>query len=71
MDTIPAGSAVYFLHSFHGQPSDAAALLAQTAYGDIAFCSAVQQGNIIGCQFHPEKSGHTGLSILKRFLDSQ
>ena len=68
LDAVPAGSDVYFLHSFHGEPSDPGRCLAQTPYGDSPFCSVVQQRNIVGCQFHPEKSGRIGLGILQRFL---
>jgi glutamine amidotransferase/cyclase len=58
----------YFVHSFHVAPVDAAVVLTTTNYG-YEFVSAVQKGNIIATQFHPEKSGQAGLSILKSFLD--
>ena len=59
------GSYVYFVHSFYAQKCDAS-LAAVTDYG-IPITAAVEQGNIFGCQFHPEKSGNVGLEILKRF----
>ena len=65
---IPQNSFFYFVHSYHcnvGDPSDVAAV---SPHG-IDVCAAVVRGNVIGTQFHPEKSGRTGLSIYERFLD--
>ena len=61
------GSYVYFVHSFYAENCDAS-LAAVTDYG-IPITAAVEQGNIFGCQFHPEKSGNVGLMILKKFCD--
>ena len=61
------GSYVYFVHSFYAQNCDAS-LAAVTDYG-IPITAAVEQGNIFGCQFHPEKSGNVGLEILKKFCE--
>ncbi|MDY6955114.1 MAG: imidazole glycerol phosphate synthase subunit HisF, partial [Thermodesulfobacteriota bacterium] len=58
----------YFVHSYHVAPQDDAAVLTTTDYG-YEFVSAVQRGNIIATQFHPEKSGAAGLQILKNFLE--
>jgi glutamine amidotransferase len=61
------GEYVYFVHSYyaiHCEPS-----LAATAEYGIPITAAVEQGNIFGCQFHPEKSGEAGLAILKRFSE--
>ncbi len=57
----------YFVHSYHVVPEDAAIILTTTDYG-YEFVSAVQQGNIIATQFHPEKSGQAGLKMLENFL---
>ena len=65
---VPPGSEMYFVHSFHADPAEPAHRLAETRYGDFAFCSVVRRDNVTGCQFHPEKSGETGLSILRAFL---
>ena len=65
---IPQNSFFYFVHSYHcavGDPSDVAAV---SPHG-IDVCAAVVRGNVIGTQFHPEKSGRAGLSIYERFLD--
>jgi len=59
------GQYVYFVHSFYAE-NCAESLSAVTEY-DIPITAAVEQGNIFGCQFHPEKSGRVGLSILESF----
>ncbi len=62
---IHPGSFVYYTHSWRAPLSPDTA--ASTAYGG-AFTGAVERGNVMGVQFHPEKSGDTGLQILKNFL---
>ena len=59
------GKYVYFVHSFFAE-NCADSLSAVTAYG-IPITAAVEKGNVFGCQFHPEKSGGVGLSILREF----
>ena len=59
------GQYVYFVHSFFAQGCEDS-LAAVTEY-DIPITAAVEKGNIFGCQFHPEKSGKVGLSILQKF----
>jgi glutamine amidotransferase len=61
--------AVYFVHSFAAQPEDPADPLADCVYGGHRVCAAVQRGNLMATQFHPERSGEIGLTILHRFLD--
>ena len=61
------GEFVYFVHSYYAEGCEAS-LAAVTEYG-IPITAAVEQGNIFGCQFHPEKSGQAGLSILRRFSE--
>lgn len=61
------GQYVYFVHSFFGE-NCADSLSAWTDYG-IPITAAVEQGNLFGCQFHPEKSGSVGLFILRRFAE--
>jgi len=60
----------YFVHSYHVDPGDNSAILSTTNYG-VEFVSAIQVGNMIATQFHPEKSGRPGLQLLKNFIDSQ
>ena len=60
------GAYVYFVHSFCGTAEKPEQVVATTDYGT-PVVAAVQSGNAFGCQFHPEKSGETGLAILKNF----
>lgn len=62
---IREGDFVYFVHSFHAVGCEES-LAASTEYG-IPITAAVEQGSVFGCQFHPEKSGSVGLSILNAF----
>ena len=64
---IKAGDHVYFVHSFHGTDCEKYTA-ATTEYGGI-LTAAVAKGNVMGCQFHPEKSGSVGLTILKSFCN--
>lgn len=57
---------VYFVHTYHPENVPQENILAATEYG-YEFPSAVMKENVYGLQFHPEKSGDTGLSILKNF----
>lgn len=68
-DLVP-GAMTYFVHSFAAIPDSDSVRLADTYYGQNRICAAVQQGNVLGTQFHPEKSGEAGLNILNRFLAS-
>ena len=65
---VDPGDAVYFVHSFMAQPASAAHRVADCSYGGIPISAAVKRGNVLGCQFHPEKSGDVGLRILNNFL---
>lgn len=60
------GAYVYFVHTFCGYADSEADVIARTDYGP-SVVAAVSHGNVYGCQFHPEKSGETGLAILKNF----
>jgi len=59
---------MYFVHSYYAEPTDLSTILSYTHYQDFKYCSSVQKNNIFGFQFHPEKSGETGLTIYKNFL---
>jgi glutamine amidotransferase/cyclase len=61
---------LYFVHSYHVVPADPSTILATTDYGE-EFVSAVQVGNVVATQFHPEKSGELGLRLLKNFLGGE
>ena len=60
-----SGTSMYFVHSCYVTPDDSSAVLGETQYGDIRFCSAIQKDNILAFQFHPERSGEGGLTIYK------
>ena len=64
---IKNGDFVYFVHSFYG--TDCAQSVIATAEYGRELTAAVAQGNVMGCQFHPEKSGEVGLNILKAFCE--
>ena len=64
---IPEDSYVYFVHSYYLKADDPVIVTATTEYGTHIHAS-IEQGNVFGCQFHPEKSSSTGLAILKNFL---
>lgn len=63
---IRQGDSVYFVHSYHA--TDCTNVIATTDYG-ATLTAAVGKDNVVGCQFHPEKSGPVGLKILKSFCN--
>ena len=67
MQDIRQGQAAYFVHSFMAVPSTRAHRIAECVYGGHLIPAAIGRERIIGCQFHPEKSGEVGLQILRRF----
>lgn len=64
---IKNGDCVYFVHSFYAD-NCADSLIASAEY-DKSITAAVEKDNVCGCQFHPEKSGEVGLSILRAFCE--
>ncbi|HBO90579.1 MAG TPA: imidazole glycerol phosphate synthase subunit HisH [Acidobacteria bacterium] len=65
---IPQGSHFYFVHSYHCVPDEQSEVAATANYG-VEVCAAVVRGNVVGTQFHPEKSGSIGLQIYKNFFE--
>ena len=65
---IENGAYVYFVHSYYLKAANEQIVKATTEYSTHIHAS-VEQGNVFACQFHPEKSGAVGLSILKNFAD--
>lgn len=63
---VEPGESVYYVHSYYARCC-AESTLAVSRYGGVAVTGAVRRGNVWGTQFHPEKSGDTGLRILKAF----
>ena len=66
-DGVPDGSHFYFVHSYFADPDDQDIIAGTTEYG-IEFCSAVAWDSVAAVQFHPEKSGKTGLMIYENFV---
>ena len=66
-DDIPHNHRFYFTHSYHLDLIDDNAVIATTDYG-YDFACAIQKGNIVGVQFHPEKSHKLGMKIIQNFI---
>lgn len=64
---VNAGECVYFVHSYFADGCEDS-VVATAEYGH-ALTAAVERGNIMGCQFHPEKSGEVGMKILRAFCE--
>ena len=56
---------MYFVHSFYVQPENDNEIISLSKYGSVDYCSSIVKENVIGMQFHPEKSGSSGLRIYK------
>ncbi|WP_420548444.1 imidazole glycerol phosphate synthase subunit HisH [Curvivirga sp.] len=67
LDDLNHGAYAYFVHSYHYVPDNADHLLATTPYGQ-TITAVIGRDNIVGTQFHPEKSQETGLRLIKNFL---
>ena len=65
-ENVNNGEYVYFVHSYYAADCESS-VTAVSDYG-APLTAAVQSGNVFGCQFHPEKSGETGLKILRSFV---
>jgi glutamine amidotransferase len=68
LNGLSSGDATYFTHSYMATPKHIEELLAYTPYGAIDVPAVITKNYITGCQFHPEKSGEVGLSILRNFM---
>lgn len=66
LDGLDDGTYFYFVHSYYVEPRDEDAVLAWTEYG-ITYPSICAQGQVLGAQFHPEKSQNAGLKLLANF----
>lgn len=69
LDGIPNGAAVYLVHSYFVRAESSEYVLAEYDYQGLMVTAAIRRGNVTGVQFHPEKSGDVGLSIIKNFLE--
>lgn len=68
LEGIASEEDMYFVHSFAAVPENASHVLSLTSYSDSQFCSSVRNGNVYGCQFHPEKSAEEGLKVISNFI---
>lgn len=66
---LPAQPWVYFVHSYFVAPADLQLVAATVQHGQQTVTAAIAHRNVFACQFHPEKSGATGLKILRNFVD--
>tara|TARA_B100000902_G_C27112279_1_gene814236 strand:- start:129 stop:716 length:588 start_codon:yes stop_codon:yes gene_type:complete len=60
---------VYFVHSYHAVPSDNNLISAEVNYGSEKLTAMIENDNLLACQFHPEKSGETGVKLLRRWIN--
>jgi glutamine amidotransferase len=65
---IDEGSHFYFVHSYYVVPTDQSVVAVECDYHQ-RFCAMIWRDNIFATQFHPEKSQHVGLQMLKNFAD--
>lgn len=68
---LRVGNSVYFVHSYMAQPVAEGDQIAHCFYDGISIPAVVLKENVVGCQFHPEKSGPVGLQILKNFISEK
>jgi len=66
---LPDNKSLYFVHSYYVEPTDKRIVTATSFHG-IEFTAAIEKDNILATQFHPEKSGDVGLSILNSWIKS-
>jgi imidazoleglycerol phosphate synthase glutamine amidotransferase subunit HisH len=64
----PTGEHYYFVHSYYAECGRSEDVMWMTTYGGIRFPAAIRRNNVLGCQFHPEKSQRAGLKFLRAFL---
>lgn len=68
LEGLKAGERMYFVHSYFVETAKPEHRLAVTPYAGLEFCSVLRAGSVEGCQFHPEKSGESGLCLLRTWL---
>ncbi|MFY0622847.1 MAG: imidazole glycerol phosphate synthase subunit HisH [Pelagimonas sp.] len=67
---VPDDAAFYFVHSYSARPSDTKDICATAPVGDTDVVAAIQRDNILGVQFHPERSADHGIGMISTFLNS-
>ena len=68
-DLIKQNMFMYYVHSYFVQGYEVDDLVSYSNYGNLKIPGIMRKGNIIGCQFHPEKSGYDGLYLLEKFKE--
>jgi len=68
LESTEVGNSFYFVHSYMAVPENNTHILAQCLYEELTINAVVKKNNITGCQFHPEKSGPSGLKVLEQFV---
>lgn len=71
LEGLVPGDSMYFVHSYIPTPADEAVTIATMRYGGHSYAAVVANGRLVGCQFHPEKSGEAGLRLLRNFLSGR
>ena len=69
LDGLADGEPMYFVHSYYVKPERDDVVLSVSRYGAEPFCSSLAAGNVIACQFHPERSGPAGLHIYRNLAN--
>lgn len=70
LDGVEPGAYMYFMHSYYAAPDAADDVLCETEYAGVRFCSALRRDNVVGFQFHPERSSEAGLAIYRNLAQS-
>ena len=68
LDGVPDGSWVYFVHSYRVAPKNRRLVVATSDYG-VSVPAVIEKGNLVGVQFHPEKSGDVGAIMIRNFVE--
>jgi glutamine amidotransferase len=68
-NSIQTGDWVYFVHSYYAAPTDPAVTAATVTHGSQTVTAAIAHGNVMGMQYHPEKSAPAGLTMLANFVN--
>ncbi len=71
IDNFLSNREYYFVHSFIGITKKSENTIAYCDYFDVKIPAVIKQNNILGCQFHPEKSGENGLNFLKNVIEDK
>ena len=69
LDGVEEGAEMYFVHSFYADTPALSANIAEVDYCGFRYCCAATSANVFGCQFHPEKSGNSGLQIYRNLAN--